>query len=102
MSKFYKKLSEEFGPNTIFELGKSVPDNAQFPPGINSIEAAFQLIDTAYNMNHQGYVGFYKVEKHDVENKTIVMHCYNPYLILVILIEGYLLQWRANFKQGFE
>jgi hypothetical protein len=76
---FYRRLAKEFGPNTVFDLGKAVPGNAVFPPGVDSIESAFQLIDVAYNMNHQGYVGFYKVDKHDIDNKTIVMHCYNPY-----------------------
>jgi hypothetical protein len=34
-------------------IGKSIPENAQFPPEINSIEAGLQAIDVAYHMNHR-------------------------------------------------
>lgn len=77
---FYKQLAKDYGPNTIFDLGKAIPDNAVFPPGVDSIESGLNLIDMAYNMNHKdGYVGFYKMVSHDLENKKIVMQCYNPY-----------------------
>lgn len=79
MTAFYEKIANDFGPNTIFDLGKAIPDNAVFPPGIDSIENGLNLIDIAYNMNHKGYVGFYKMVSHDVEHKKIVMQCYNPY-----------------------
>jgi hypothetical protein len=78
---FYAQVAVNFGPNTIFDLGKAVPEKAIFPPGIDSIETALQSIDVAYNMNHRnGYVGFYKVVSHDSEKKELIMHCYNPYL----------------------
>lgn len=77
---FYEQLAKDYGPNTIFDLGKAIPDNAVFPPGVDSIENGLNLIDMAYNMNHRnGYVGFYKMVSHDLENKKIVMQCYNPY-----------------------
>ncbi|MGH1335827.1 MAG: hypothetical protein ACRBFS_06835 [Aureispira sp.] len=79
MTAFYQKIAKDFGPNTIFDLGKAIPDNAVFPPGIDSIESGLQLIDMAYNMNHTGYVGFYKMISHDLVHKKIIMQCYNPY-----------------------
>jgi hypothetical protein len=61
-------------------LGKAIPENAEFPPGVDSIESGLNLIDVAYNMNHRnGYVGFYKMISHDSEEKKVVMQCYNPY-----------------------
>ncbi|MGH1335826.1 MAG: hypothetical protein ACRBFS_06830 [Aureispira sp.] len=77
---FYDKVTEDFGPNTLFDLGKAVPEKAVFPSGVDSIDSGMNLIDTAYNMNHkEGDIGFYKLISHDVENKKIIMHCYNPY-----------------------
>jgi hypothetical protein len=76
----YQKIAKDFGPNTMFDFGKSIPEKAVFPPEIDSIDKAFHLINTAYNMNHKdGYVGFYKIFSHDLEEKKIVMQCYNPY-----------------------
>ncbi|BDS12464.1 hypothetical protein [Aureispira anguillae] len=77
---FYAQVIENYGPNTIFDLGKAIPENAVFPPGIDSIGNGLGLIDTAYNMNHRnGYLGFYKLVSHDEAEKKIVMQCYNPY-----------------------
>jgi hypothetical protein len=75
-----KEISEKFGSNTLFEIGKAIPENAIFPPEIDSVEKAFLSIDVAYHMNHRnGEIGYYKVDSMDKENKTIVMHCKNPY-----------------------
>jgi hypothetical protein len=63
----------------MFELGKSIPENASFPPEVNNIEAGLYAINAAYSTHHQGYVGFYRMVEHDLENKRIVMQCYNPY-----------------------
>jgi hypothetical protein len=68
---FTKRILLNFDPDTIFELGKAIPNNAEFPPGVDSIEAGFRLIDMAYNMNFEGYVGFYKMIEHDQENKRL-------------------------------
>jgi len=74
------EIDQEFGGNTLFEIGKAVPENAQFPPGITNLFDALEVINTAYQMNHRnGEIGFYKVvERNDAEN-TIVMQCRNPY-----------------------
>lgn len=79
ITKFYSQIIKDFGPNTMFELGKSIPENASFPPEVNNIEAGLHAINAAYNTHHQGYVGFYRVVEHNLENKKIVMQCYNPY-----------------------
>ena len=76
---FYDRLLEEYGPHTLFDLGKSIPDIAVFPPDIQTLEQALSMLNTAYNMNHRnGYLGFYKMAHHDVEKREISMQCYNP------------------------
>ena len=70
----------EYGPNTMFNIGKTIPENVEFPPGIDSIEKALSAIDTGYQMNHRnGDVGFYRVEEHDIDERHFVIRCKNPY-----------------------
>ena len=77
---FYRQVAKDFGPNTLFDLGKSVPEKAVFPPEVDSLDLGLQSIDVAYNMNHRnGYIGFYKVISHDLNDKKVIMHCYTPY-----------------------
>lgn len=76
----FKEVSMKFGENTLFEIGKAIPENAQFPPEIDSIDKAMAAIDVAYHMNHRnGDIGFYKLVEFDEANKKIIMHCQNPY-----------------------
>ncbi len=75
-----KIIAEKFGSNTLFMIGKNVPENAIFPPGIDSIEKALNMLDMAYKMNHRGGdFGFYKLSEHDKTNKKLILHCRNPY-----------------------
>ena len=58
-----------------------------------------KLIDVAYNMNHKdGYIGFYKMISHDVDNKKIVRQCYTPYLC--DFDPGLLMTMVRKFKSG--
>ena len=78
--KAFKQISERYGAHTLYRIGKAIPENAQFPTEIDSIEKALASIDIAYNMNHRnGDIGFYKVVSHDSTERKIVMHCKNPY-----------------------
>jgi hypothetical protein len=76
----FKAISEKLGPVTLFNIGKSIPENAKFPPGIDSLEKGLALIDQAYHMNHRnGDIGYYKLVSIDLVNKKAVMECKNPY-----------------------
>ena len=90
----FKTISEKIGPNAMFKIGKKIPENAEFPPEIDSIEKALESIDIAYHMNHRNKngeilfdqksntmyegIGHYGYEKKENENK-IIMRCENPY-----------------------
>jgi hypothetical protein len=41
------------GPNTMFEIGRSIPRHAQFPPNIDDAFAALASANVAYHMNHR-------------------------------------------------
>jgi hypothetical protein len=67
--------------NAMFDLvsiGMHIPENAAFPPDIDSIPAALASIDVAYHMNHRnGEIGEYRFV--GVNDKQIDMICRNPY-----------------------
>ncbi|MBI9067317.1 MAG: hypothetical protein JEZ09_08495 [Salinivirgaceae bacterium] len=76
----FKEISDKFGSNTLFEIGKALPSNAKFPSNIDSIEKALISIDEAYQINHRGgNIGFYKLVEFNEKLKSAVMHCNNPY-----------------------
>jgi hypothetical protein len=49
----FKEISTSIGPNTLYCIGLKIPENAKFPPHIETIEDALQAIDVAYHMNHR-------------------------------------------------
>ena len=49
----FKQISEKIGALTLYTIGMSIPENAKFPPQINSIHAALAAIDVAFHMNHR-------------------------------------------------
>jgi hypothetical protein len=76
----YKLVSELLGPATLFLIGKSVPEAAVFPPGIDSLEKALTMLNEGYKMNHRkGEIGYYKVVSFDSAKRISVVECRNPY-----------------------
>jgi hypothetical protein len=74
----FKKIAEKIGPNMLFQIGMKIPENAKFPPQINSVETALGAVDMAYHMNHRnGEIGHYNFEKTGEREGT--MTCPNPY-----------------------
>lgn len=76
----FKKIAEKYGQNTLFSIGKAIPENAQFPPGLDTLEKALSSIDIAYHMNHRGgEIGNYKLISYTAEKQEAIMECKNPY-----------------------
>ena len=92
----FKTISTKVGENTLFLIGKKIPENAVFPPEIDNIEKALSAIDVAYHMNHRNAdsevlfdpsrppekimlegIGHYGHEK--VSDTMALMICENPY-----------------------
>jgi hypothetical protein len=88
----FKEIAEKVGALTLQSIGKKVPESAQWPPSVNSIETALASVDVAYHMNHRlngkvmfdpatgkmtegiGHYGFEKIGA-----KKAKMICKNPY-----------------------
>ena len=49
----FKDIATLLGPNTLYSIGLTIPENAKFPPEIDSIEKALGAIDVAFHMNHR-------------------------------------------------
>ena len=74
----FQEISKSIGPRTLNQIGLSIPANAKFPPGIDSVEKALGSVDAAYHMNHRGgEIGHYKFTK--TAEKQGLMECQNPY-----------------------
>lgn len=50
--EMFAMLKDKIGPNTLRQVGRSVPERAIFPPEVDSIEKGLASIDIAYHMNH--------------------------------------------------
>jgi hypothetical protein len=62
----------------LVSIGMEIPQNAIFPPGIDSIESALMSIDVAYHMNHRGgEIGNYHASV--VSDHQVDLVCRNPY-----------------------
>lgn len=88
----FKEISVQIGDRTLTSIGQMIPEKAEWPPNVNSLETAFASVDIAYHMNHRlnGVVlfnpetgkmlegiGHYNYQK--TGDREITMTCENPY-----------------------
>ena len=74
----FKIIAESVGDSTLFTIGQKIPENAQFPPEIDSLGKALGAIDMAYHMNHKGgEIGHYTLERSGERSAKVI--CKNPY-----------------------
>ena len=74
----FREIAQSIGSSTLHQIGMSIPRNAKFPPGIDTIEKALESLDVAYHLNHRGgeigHLSFVKTGP-----SQGVMTCQNPY-----------------------
>jgi hypothetical protein len=74
----FRLIAESVGPRTLFNIGAKIPQNAIFPPQIDSIDKALAAIDVAYHMNHRGGdIGAYRYLPATARGAMMV--CDTPY-----------------------
>jgi hypothetical protein len=89
----HEGIAQEIGHNSLYGIGKNVPENAVFPPHINDIYSAVESIDVAYHLNHRRNgvvmfdpqtgmmlegIGHYRVTRVPNEHQMICV-CDDPY-----------------------
>lgn len=47
-------IGEKMGPNTLFQIGRQIPNHVPLPPGIDTFEKVMASFGMAYDMNHRG------------------------------------------------
>lgn len=76
----FKEIGNIIGNYTLFAIGKSIFENADFPEEINGLKSALESIDVAYNQNHRGgEIGYYKLVSFDEKRNEAKMECKTPY-----------------------
>ena len=90
----FKNIAEQVGDKVLFNIGLSVPENAQFPPWVVDIDTAIKAIDIAYHLNHRKNnrplfdintgimsegIGHYGYERSNPNQNRIVSVSRNPY-----------------------
>jgi hypothetical protein len=92
----YYTILREIGPGTMRAVGRKIPETAQFPADIHSVETALRSVDTAYRMNHRGSGNIGGYHFMSTGPRSVRMHCDNPYPCL--LDEGLLEALSERFR----
>jgi len=89
----FRDFNDSVGPWTLRLIGRSIPENANWPGKITTVKEAIRSIDTAYHMNHRlngellynpdtgekkdgiGHYGYRETE----DPLTLISVCQNPY-----------------------
>ena len=59
-------------------IGMKIPETADWPPEVTTVDEALSSIDVAYHMNHRyGEIGYYHAER--IDANTIRVTCENPF-----------------------
>jgi hypothetical protein len=89
----FENIAATVGDRVLFNIGQSIPGNAQFPPWVVDVDTGIKAIDVAYHMNHRKNgiplfdpktgvmkegIGHYGYERIPGQNKIISL-CKNPY-----------------------
>lgn len=88
----FKEIDGKVGRAILFAIGKQIPNTADWPPTVQTIEDALSSIDVAYHINHQKNnqsmfdmntgvmqdgIGHYSFKK--IGEGKGIMTCDNPY-----------------------
>jgi hypothetical protein len=49
----FNLIATEVGDNVLYQIGQSVMENIQWPPGMTSVEGLVRFIDAGYHMHHR-------------------------------------------------
>jgi hypothetical protein len=74
----FEEIANDIGDTTLSNIGKMIPKNAEWPPGVDTVAGGLESINEAYHANHRGgEIGSYACEAVGDSEATVV--CENPY-----------------------
>lgn len=74
----FEAMADELEPHILDRVGEQIPDAAEWPNDISSVEEGLRSINEAYQLNHRGGdIGYYRFEK--INERTGAVECKNPY-----------------------
>ena len=65
-------IRARMGPNTLYQVGRQIPNHVPLPPGIDTFEKVLASFGMAFDMNHRGMQGVITYETQGDRNATIV------------------------------
>jgi hypothetical protein len=49
----FEAIANEIGVNSLYGMGRMIPENSTFPPHLHDVPSALGSLDIAYHMNHR-------------------------------------------------
>ncbi len=75
---FREVAQREGGSMNLVHIGAAIPEQAEFPPHVDNIEAALNLVDAMYRLHHRGgNAGEYTVSR--ITPRHLTVACHTPY-----------------------
>lgn len=75
---FREVAQREGGSMNLVHIGAAIPEQAEFPPHVDNVEAALNLLDAMYHLHHRGgEAGDYQVSR--VASHHLAVTCHTPY-----------------------
>jgi len=85
----YIRTAKEVGDATVKAIGRKMIETAEYPPGIDSVEALLPALDAAYRLNARGSdIGEIKCELEDDCSATLVWSTPFPCALNIGIMEG--------------
>ena len=75
-----RAIGQKMGPNTLYQIGRQIPNHVQLPPGIDTFEKVLASFGMAFDMNHRTGAPDGTTITHEVRNpRTAIIVTGTPY-----------------------
>jgi hypothetical protein len=85
-----RAIGEKMGPNTLFQIGRQIPNHVPLPPGLDTFEKVLASFGIAFDMNHR-----------HVSPNTITWKMKNPRTAVIVTGTPYPCDFDRGVIAGF-